>query len=387
MPESREPPGVLPVVPGAGNLGKPVALIDLARQGPDRLPPTAASLYAVEQVRTVPMTFPDEVWPDTFAAFSSPREIVEDQDLVLVRDLHLGTEAIFNGLRARRVLGDGGGKGPPAEPGRGNAACRWCDPGGWGRGGLWADVFSEVTSPDGRVIARANWARQAEASGVVFGDAAMHDLLALPRSAFVALFDTAEQYLRRAAAARPGLDCFLVFLNGGPKSGASVEHAHLQVVGRGSRHFAYPEAIAARCPPDYWVRARVAHEELGLAVAAGPCAAWASLVPVKDRDVTAVSENLHDGAGFVYEVLRRLIDHGTHNFSVAAILSPAYLKPGAGGRFAGWPAVLWRIVDRGLPTARNNDMGCMELFGSSVVATDPFLVAEWLRRSPAASGP
>jgi len=33
----------------------------------------------------------------------------------------------------------------------------------------------------------------------------------------------------------------VLFLNGGPKSASSVEHAHAQIVAREDQHFAYPE--------------------------------------------------------------------------------------------------------------------------------------------------
>ena len=40
---------------------------------------------------------------------------------------------------------------------------------------------------------------------------------------------------------------------------------------------------------------------------------------------------------------------------------------------------LARIVDRGDPANKTSDIGAMELYAASVIATDPFRVAETLR--------
>lgn len=76
----------------------------------------------------------------------------------------------------------------------------------------------------------------------------------------------------------------------------------------------------------------------------------------------------------------RLIRSGSNSFSLVAILAPGYpVRLASGGRFAAWPPVVWRLVDRGDRAARHGDIGCMELFGTPVIATDPFAVAGWLR--------
>ena len=173
----------------------------------------------------------------------------------------------------------------------------------------------------------------------------------------------------------------MLFLNGGPKSASSVEHAHIQIVAREDRHFGYPESIAAAlCPADYWRRVRCAHEQAGLAIAAGECVGWVNLAPVKERDFTALSRNVVDGARFIYRVWRAMAREGTRNFSLAAILSPAYVTgQTCSGPYALWPNVVWRFVDRGDPGVTHGDIGTMEFFGLLVVASDPFAVAGLLQ--------
>ena len=41
-----------------------------------------------------------------------------------------------------------------------------------------------------------------------------------------------------------------------------------------------------------------------------------------------------------------------------------------------------RIVDRGDPINRTSDFGSMEIYASSVIASDPFRVADVLRAAP-----
>jgi hypothetical protein len=212
----------------------------------------------------------------------------------------------------------------------------------------------------------------------------MHNLLRLSLSEFVGLFDTAERYIAEARRFRAGANQFIIFLNGGIKSAASVDHAHLQVVGRDDeQHFAYPETVVARCPADYWQQMHRIHEDLGLATAESECVAWASLVSVKECDTCVISPNIHDGAVFVYKLLQILLQRGTNSFSLAAIPSP-FLFSGhcSVDRFRNWPSVLWRLVDRGDIRVRHSDIGSLELFGSAIVATDPWLVASRFRGRP-----
>lgn len=50
----------------------------------------------------------------------------------------------------------------------------------------------------------------------MFGEESMHDVDQLNLADFVALFVGAENYIEMARAAHPDIDCFIVFINGGP---------------------------------------------------------------------------------------------------------------------------------------------------------------------------
>lgn len=332
------------------------------------------------------MRMSDYVWAKSSPILRAPRAAVEQQQLVMTRDVARGTEAIFNPLRSRRVAPSSATAPSTPAADRDKKPCPWCDRSAWhvANTDLSADAFGAVYSSNGRVRAGPNWARQAPVSGVVFGDEKMHDLFTLSRVDFLALFEAAERYVLAARAAIPEVQYYEVFINGGPRSAASVEHAHAQVAGRHRRHFAYPEAIAARAQADYWDTVRTVHQNLGLAFAFDTGIAWANLVPAKERDITAMSTTLLGGAEMMHAILGTLMKHGTNSFSLAAILAPGYAGALAqDGRFSDWPPVVWRLVDRGDAHARHADIGCLELFGSGIVATDPFEVARWLAEIPA----
>ena len=66
---------------------------------------------------------------------------------------------------------------------------------------------------------------------------------------------------------------------------------------------------------------------------------------------------------------------GVRSFNAAFCLPP--LAP-VEEDWSGFPVVV-RLVDRGDPASRTSDIGAMELYAASVVASDPFWVAEALR--------
>ena len=359
------------------------SLEDLSLRTGDQRLRQVRELYEFERIPSVRLRMSERAWADTFNVMRVPREFVEDQYTIFVRDKYLGHEVIFNPLRSRRTAPiNGPDPAELIEQERALTGCRWCDPGGWMEKGMWADEFGEVWSDDGRFVARANWARMAPVSGMVIGDENTHNLLRLSREDFLSMFRLAEDYIRKALGVRPRARFFIVFLNGGPKSAGSVAHSHLQIVGKeGERHFGYAENILASCPADYWERVQSAHRDVGLALTDGRCAGWVNLAPVKEKDITVVAPTLHDGALMIYNLLQTLIGRGTSNYSLAVILSPEYITVSVDKRFSKWPPVLVRWVDRGDSRSRHSDVGSMELFASTVVATDPFVVAGWIRES------
>lgn len=69
---------------------------------------------------------------------------------------------------------------------------------------------------------------------------------------------------------------------------------------------------------------------------------------------------------------------GVSSFNVAFYAPP--LTPDSRD-WSGFPTIV-HLVDRGDPANRTSDMGAMELYAASVVASDPFRAAGILRNGP-----
>jgi len=323
----------------------------------------------------------DVGWSESYAAFRAAREEVEWQTVVAVADRALHREVLVNPLRARRVGAAGRGVPVGAAP---LADCRWCDPARSFGVGILSERFGNVVLYTGRAVAGPNHARLAPLSGLVFGDAAMHDLVTLTVEDITELFEAAAAYMK-AASGMHAAPFWVVIQNGGPRSASTVDHAHLQVLGRTDRHFGYPAGVAALTWPRYWQTTAKVHLDLGLAVDVGGAAlAYANLAPVKERDLTALTNGpLVDGARAVWPLLQSLITAGTTSWSLAAIVNPRLLGLPVDA-YREWPDVIWRVVDRGDIASRAADIGAAELYASTVVAADPYVVADLLRSATTA---
>jgi hypothetical protein len=121
------------------------------------------------------------------------------------------------------------------------------------------------------------------------------------------------------------------------------------------------------------------HEALGLALPAeAGVRAFASLSPVKEKELVVIGQSPDD------EHLRRtvgaLLRDYVHSLGVQAFNVAFYVPPlsPADEDWSEFPTVV-HLVDRGSPANRTSDIGAMELYAASVVASDPFRVAEVLR--------
>ena len=102
----------------------------------------------------------------------------------------------------------------------------------------------------------------------------------------------------------------------------------------------------------------------------------AYLTPIKEKEVILLADEeglpLYDE---VYRVLESFRHLGVKSFNVALIRPP--LVP-VEEDWSGFP-VMVRLVDRGDPSNKTADFGGMELYAASVIASDPFRVAAFMR--------
>jgi hypothetical protein len=138
-------------------------------------------------------------------------------------------------------------------------------------------------------------------------------------------------------------------------------------------------AYRAEHGSDYFDDLYRVHDSLGLGVPAEDgVGAFASLSPVKEKELIAIGGSPDDErlSRTVGALLRGYVEAlGVRAFNVAFYMPP--LAP-VDEDWSGFPTVV-HLVDRGSPANRTSDFGAMELYAASVVASDPFRVADVLR--------
>ncbi|HEY7125390.1 MAG TPA: hypothetical protein VH540_15660 [Ktedonobacterales bacterium] len=227
-----------------------------------------------------------------------------------------------------------------------------------------------------------------------------HNPLAIDAALVADIFDVGVRWAERAQAAdtiTPEACHFFLFWNCLWRAGCSQIHGHTQMTLSHAMAHAGVERLRAAAERyrretggDYFADLIAAHRALGLAADAGEVVLLASLTPIKEREVLFIlpvnaapeapwAERLQRLAAPIARALdvalRRL---GTLTFNVAAFGPPMPADATPDPAWQGFPFMA-RFVDRGNPLARTSDVAAMELFGSSVIASDPFELARALR--------
>jgi hypothetical protein len=288
--------------------------------------------------------------------------------------------AAFNPLRAHRPISDASQTSAVSVRQRIEAARGddFCDP----ERRTPAEIFGRVRV--GQVSVSSNVARADGWHAVLIFDE--HDPLAIDAQGVTDLLATTETWAAHVRAM--GLSARHLFLGWNClwRAGASQVHAHAQVALSGSMAQARVEnwrAAAERyrreTGSDYFIDLAAAHRTLGLTADVGPVARFASLTPAKEREMVLLApaaNGLSGVAEALAQTLRIMRDEmGVQAFNVAIFGPPL---GDADMRWADFPLVA-RLVDRGDPSSAASDIAAMELFGSSVIASDPFTVAQALR--------
>jgi hypothetical protein len=119
------------------------------------------------------------------------------------------------------------------------------------------------------------------------------------------------------------------------------------------------------------------HRALDLVEGQARVAVFPSLTPFKEKETCLIGPYLdEDLTSALYHVLRTFVERlGVQSFNVALYQPPLCETPEDWNSF---PCIV-RVIDRGNLQARVSDIGAMEIFAQSVVATDPFRVAGALR--------
>jgi hypothetical protein len=240
-----------------------------------------------------------------------------------------------------------------------------------------ADSFGRVRGT--RVVTGANAAMAEAHHGVVVFD--HHDPLAFDAELIADVLTTGRAWAEGARTEDPTAGNYLLIWNCLWRAGGSVVHGHAQVLLGNGPHVARLERLRrdvegyrARTGSDLISDVVAVHRDLGLVRDIGDVALLGHVTPVKERELLLVGTAGGDerDASFVDALAKTLVGYrdriGVRSFNLAIWRPPL----GDGADAWGWLPPIARIVDRGDPFQRSSDIGAMELYGTPIVASDPY---------------
>ncbi len=304
-------------------------------------------------------------------------EAVSEQRIVRVSNNVTFEGALFNDLRAMRPIEVKGG-----DEVRSTIEAARNDPFDHPLTGTPADTFGRITGEHG--ITASNVAKYDGYHGVlVFSE---HDPLAPADAAIVRdHLVTCRRWGEAALAADPAARYLFVLWNCLWRAGGSIVHGHMQMTATRGSHYPKIELLrrqalgyASAEGRDYFDDLWLVHDALGLGAQIEGARGIASLVPIKESEVLILGRPGADEASLADAIARVVAAYrkaGVSAYNMALSLPP--LSPD-GEDWRRFPPIA-RIVDRGDPANKTSDIGAMELYAASVIATDPFRLAELLR--------
>jgi hypothetical protein len=340
---------------------------------------------------TVGQLDPPETMRQWIEGYFGSVEAVKSQRIVKITNLVTMEGSLFNELRASRPM-EAKASSDLEETIMSNLGDPFCKP----LEGTPADTFGRARGKHS--ITASNIAKYDGFHGVVIFDE--HNPLIFSSEEVSDYVDTALAWARKAHDVDREARYFFFMWNCLWKSGASILHGHAQITLSRDMHYAKVENLRRSAlryrethGVNYFDDLYAAHKALGLTLENGNTRILAYLTPIKEKEVLLISEELdQDLKDSVYKVLRGFVERlGVQSFNLALYHKPfdgvypeqsrrAQDRPIADVEedWSGFPVVV-RIVDRGDPNNKTSDIGAMELYAASVIASDPFRVAEALR--------
>ena len=305
-------------------------------------------------------------------------DAVREQRIVRVTNTVTWEGALFNELRAMRPMEVKG-----ADEVRATIAAAANDPFDHPLTGTPADTFGRIEGAQG--ITASNVANYDGYNGVLV--LKEHDPLAPQHAPSVAArLQPCVRWGEAALAADPAARYLFILWNCLWRAGGSIVHGHMQMTETRGMHYPKIEqlrrqalAYESREGHDYFDDLALVHDALGLAVDVDGARVLASLVPIKERETLVIGRpgaDVTSLAPAIARVVGAFREAGVVSYNMAVYVPP--LSPD-GEDWRRFPP-LARLVDRGDPANKTNDIGAMELYAASVIASDPFRFVALLRR-------
>ena len=315
----------------------------------------------------------------------SEEEVVErisTQIVVRTYNKLTGEGALFNWLRAGRP-----GMRPEEEIiekgkiyehiKKTTANCDFCEPEKYTS----EDVFGKGRVKGKHCITGANIAKYDAWSGMVYFR--RHNPLEFNQDELSDYIETGFKWFEKVHQYNKEFKYPFFLWNCLEKAGASQVHGHAQVLMGRVIHYAKVDMLIRLVQRykeerrrDYFKELYAAHDLVGLAHSYKNVRIFAYLTPIKEKEIliiTSVPPSENDNVKrAIFKTLRCFIDKlGVTSFNLTISMPPF-------GDSVGFPYIV-RIVDRGSIFKPTSDMGGMELYGSNVIATDPYTVIKALK--------
>lgn len=316
---------------------------------------------------------PESMYSWIEAHFGSVEAVLR-QRIVKITNLVTCEGSLFNELRARRPI-EVAGAGDIEAIIRESEGDPFCAP----LLGTPEDIFGRVEGQCS--ITASNIAKYDGFHGLVIFD--YHNPLDFTAEEFRDWVETAVLWAQRAHDQNEEFKYPFLLWNCLWRGGASIVHGHLQIALGCDMHYAKIEslrrvALAYRSSHgrSYFDDLCRVHRALGLAHERDGTHLLAYLTPVKEKEVLLISDRVdEDFEHATFKALRCFRDRlGVTSFNLAIYMPPlAEVEED----WSGFPVVA-RLVDRGHYMTKTADIGAMELYAASVIASDPFRVIEAL---------
>lgn len=304
---------------------------------------------------------------------------IEHQKIINITNQWTGESTLFNSLRADRP----GIKGKDLKKEKehiykliaeSEKGCDFCQPEKYTP----EDVFGRIRGENS--ITAANLAKyDVWSSLVIFNN---HNPLKFTLEELSDYIDTSFAWFEDVNNHSPQFEFPFFVWNCLSRAGASQIHGHCQILmskepyARVKNLMKTYQKYKKEYSADYFQDLYLVHRSLGLSANHGDVCFFASITPIKEKEVIIISPKNPSkdikAKETIFRVLRCFIDTlGVFSFNLS-ISIPSYYKED------GFPYII-RIVDRGSLLKSTADMGGMELYGSSVVADDPYKIINALK--------
>lgn len=301
-------------------------------------------------------------------------ERVREQHIVRVVNRVTLEGTLFNDLRSSRPLDTATGADLGAEISV-TQGDPFCSP----ETGTPEDVFGRVRGK--HATTASNVAKYDGFHGVIVFDD--HDPLRLTPERVSGYVETGLEWLRAARRSDPEARYPFLMWNCLWRAGGSIIHGHAQVTATRGSHYPKVERLrrdaggyASGHGRDYFEDLFRVHDSLGLSLpGADGVRVFASLTPVKEREVVLLGKHPDDAT--LHRALGQLLSSYVRDLGVRSFNVAFYMPPEDDPAWEGFPTLVY-LVDRGETDNRTSDIGAMELYAASVVASDPFVVARAL---------